>query len=43
MMLLNSITKDLIKNLRTDIPRVKENLFGAITRSDIKGWKTQQK
>ena len=35
--------KNLIKNLRTDIPRVKENLFGAITRSDIKGWKTQQK
>ena len=35
--------KNLIKNLRTDIPRVKENLFGAIPRSDIKGWKTQQK
>lgn len=30
--------KDLIKSLRHDIPRVKENLFGAIQRSDIDGW-----
>lgn len=30
--------KVLLNNLRKDIPRVKENLFGAILRSDIKGW-----
>lgn len=34
--------KNLIKNLRNDIPRVKENLFGAITRSNIKGWKSEK-
>jgi len=31
--------KVLIETLRKDIPKVKENLFGAIMRSDIKGWK----
>ena len=31
--------KKLINNLQKDIPKVKENLFGAITRSNIKGWK----
>ena len=31
--------KDLIKDLKKDIPKVKENLFGAIKRSDIPGWK----
>jgi len=31
--------KSLIETLRKDIPKVKENLFGAILRSDIKGWK----
>lgn len=30
--------KDLIKSIRHDIPRVKENLFGAIKRSNIDGW-----
>lgn len=31
--------KDLIYSLSKDIPMVKANLFGAIYRSDIKGWK----
>lgn len=30
--------KALLNSLRKDIPKVKENLFGAILRSDIKGW-----
>lgn len=30
--------KILLNNLRKDIPRVKENLFGAILRSNIQGW-----
>jgi len=30
--------KNLIESLRKDIPKVKENLFGAIMRSNIKGW-----
>lgn len=29
---------DLIKDLRKDIPRVREHIFGAIKRSNIKGW-----
>lgn len=29
---------DLIKDLRKDIPRVREHLFGAIKRSKIQGW-----
>lgn len=35
--------KDLIKDLKKDIPKVKENLFGAIKRSDIPGWKIEEK
>ena len=31
--------KNLIFNLRKDIPKVRENLIGAIIRSDIPGWK----
>ena len=31
--------KNLIYNLQKDIPNVKTNLFGAIKRSSIKGWK----
>ena len=31
--------KDLIKQLRHDIPKVRENLIGAIKRSNIPGWK----
>ncbi len=31
--------KDMIKNLKKDIPKVRENLIGAIKRSDITGWK----
>ena len=30
--------KILINNLQKEIPRVKENLFGAISRSNINGW-----
>jgi tRNA(Ile)-lysidine synthetase-like protein len=30
--------KDLIKTLKKDIPKVKENLMGAIIRSEIPGW-----
>ncbi len=36
-------TKDLIKNLRHDIPLIKQNLLGAIKRSDIDGWKIDAK
>ena len=32
-------TKDLIKSLRHDIPRIRENIMGAIKRSNIDGWK----
>ena len=31
--------KDLIKDLQKDIPKVKSHIMGAITRSDIDGWK----
>lgn len=31
--------KDLIKQVGTDIPRVKTHILGAIRRSDISGWK----
>ena len=34
--------KDLISNLRKDIPKVRENLFGAIKRSDIPGWEIEK-
>ena len=30
--------KNLIHSIQQNIPRVKENLFGGITRSNIKGW-----
>ena len=30
--------KDLIYNLQKDIPNLKANLYGAIKRSNIKGW-----
>jgi len=30
--------KDLINEMRKDIPKVKEHIFGAIKRSNIKGW-----
>ncbi len=29
---------DLLKSMRKDIPRVREHVFGAIKRSNIKGW-----
>lgn len=35
--------KDLISNLRHDIPKVRENIFGAIKRSDIPGWQIENK
>lgn len=31
-------TKELIQNLRHDIPKIKENLIGAVKRSKIDGW-----
>ena len=34
--------KQLIHSLKIDIPRVKENLFGAILRSNIQGWQNKQ-
>ncbi len=34
---------DLIRNLRKDIPRVREHIFGAIKRSNIKGWEKSSK
>ena len=34
--------KNLLHNLQLEIPKVKENLFGAITRSNIKGWEKKQ-
>ncbi len=33
--------KQMIKNLQIDIPHVRANLYGAITRSNIKGWKKE--
>lgn len=33
--------KNLLHDLQLEIPRVKENLFGAITRSNIKGWENK--
>lgn len=35
--------KNLIYNFQKDIPRVRENLYGAIKRSNIKGWEINQK
>ncbi len=34
--------KELVNNLRKDIPKVRENLIGAIKRSDIPGWKIEK-
>ena len=31
--------KQMIKNLQIDIPHIRSNLYGAIMRSNIKGWK----
>lgn len=31
--------KNLLKNLQNQIPGVKTNIYGAIKRSNIKGWK----
>ncbi len=36
-------TKTLITDLKKDIPKIKENLFGAIKRSNIPGWEIKQK
>ena len=33
--------KKMIENLQIDIPHVRANLYGAIKRSNIKGWKTE--
>ena len=33
--------KNLIYNFQKDIPRVRENLYGAIKRSNIKGWEKE--
>ena len=35
--------KNLIQNLRKDIPKVRENLIGAIKRSNIPGWEIPPK
>ena len=34
--------KELIKNTQVDIHDIKKNIFGAIKRSDIKGWKNEK-
>lgn len=36
------VTKELIATLQRDIPRLPEHLFGAIQRSTIEGWHTQE-
>ena len=33
--------KQMIKNLQIDIPHIRSNLYGAIMRSNIKGWKKE--
>lgn len=33
--------KDMIKSLQVDIPHIRANLYGAIKRSNIKGWKKE--
>ncbi|MBQ5673796.1 MAG: tRNA 2-thiocytidine biosynthesis protein TtcA [Lachnospiraceae bacterium] len=35
-------TKQLIYSLQKDIPRLQQNLFGAITRSHIEGWEQKE-
>lgn len=34
--------KKMIKDLRVDIPHIRANLYGAIKRSNIKGWETKK-
>lgn len=34
--------KQLIKDMQIDIPRVRANLYGAIKRSEIKGWNREE-
>ena len=34
--------KELLKSLRFNIPTIRANLYGAIKRSDIKGWKIEK-
>ena len=34
--------KTMIKDLKKDIPRVREHIFGAIKRSNIPGWNIQE-
>lgn len=34
--------KEMIKNLQIDIPHIRANLYGAIKRSNIKGWKKSE-
>ena len=36
-------TKNLIHTLSKDIPKVKSHIFGAIKRSNIKGWEIKEK
>ena len=33
--------KKMIKDLQIDIPHIRANLFGAIERSNIKGWEKE--
>ncbi len=33
--------KNMIRDLQVDIPHIRANLYGAIKRSNIKGWKTE--
>ena len=33
--------KNMIRNLKIDIPHIRANLYGAIKRSNIKGWKRE--
>ena len=35
--------KNLIQTFQKDIPTVRANLYGAIKRSNIKGWKNPEK
>ncbi len=34
--------KEMIKNMQIDIPHIRANLYGAIKRSNIKGWNTDK-
>ena len=35
--------KKMIKDLKVDIPHIRANLYGAIKRSNIKGWEKEAK